>query len=219
MVIIGIILCFQKEKSQNTNNQVPKIEMCRKNTPCDIEAEKFPILSLKTSIKEAEEKIHQINQKTKECYEIVKSSTTNSSECTQVRNKYQHRIDIKTNYQLFQDDTVLSIAVTRTQKDLCTDIYETIPYDILIYDKEHKTVITQNEFIQKLGYTEEDIEQKILESLNNYSKEEFQPSIDDILFDNKIKYNLFYNKKGECIVAYQIKSDQTFYYEEITLGN
>lgn len=197
-----------------------KLGMCQKQKGCELEDAEFSKLTLNTSIKEVSEKIKNINEETDKYYEIVKTSTTSLPECEPVKKEYQRQTYVLTNYQLYQDAHIISIAVNRTIRDLCTDTYKTEPYDILIYDKNIKTVLTESELLSKIGYTEETIQQEIMNSIQSINTMgDYTIAIEDVFVNGQPNYSLFYNEEGFLVLAYQVKKQETFDYEEITLGN
>ena len=74
--------------------------------------------------------------------------------------------------------------------------------------------------MNKAGYTEETVNQAIINYIENNNKfSDYKINLDDIFIDGKANYSLFYNENGEIVLAFQIRSINTFNYQEISLGN
>ena len=235
LFIIGMILIISglaykitaspnKEEPKKTESpfsleNTRKIKICKKNGSCNLTDQEFSTLKSKTPIKEVQEAIKEINNKTKEYYIMAKSTTTESTMCENVRKDYKYQKYILTNYQLFEDDEIISIAVYRSISDLCIDTYETIPYDIIIYDKKQNKTLTQEDVLNKVGYTSEMINERITTSITtNNSLNDYEIPLEDVFTNGQPTYSLFYNEDGNVVMAYQIKKSNTFDYEEVILG-
>ena len=226
MVTYGLIYIYQNKTSSNEKKVTQgfqligtkTVKICQKK--CELESMKFSELALDTSIPVILEKINQINSDTKNYYELATSDINKIEECSAVRDKYKHQFYILTNYQLYQNDEIISIAVNRTKRNVCNSTYETIPYSIIVYDKENKIELTQQDILNKAGYTEETVNQAIINYIENNNKfSDYKINLDDIFIDGKANYSLFYNENGEIVLAFQIRSINTFNYQEISLGN
>ena len=148
------------------------------------------------------------------------STINNIPECIEASNRYKHQFYILTNYKLYQDDEIISIAVNRTKRNVCNSTYETLPYTIMIYDKKNKVELTQSDILYKAGYTEETVNQVILNYIeNNNNSSDYKINIENVFVNGAATYNLYYNEQGQIILAFQIRNQQTFDYQEIVLGN
>lgn len=226
MIVSGLIYGYlnqsqSKEKSSPQGFQLvnsKKVEMCQGE--CELEDTEFATLKLDTSIKEVTEKIDEINSETKTYYEIANSAINSIPECAEASNRYKHQYYILTNYQLYQNDEIISIAVNRTKRNVCNSTYETLPYSIIVYDKENKIELTQQDILNKAGYTEETVNQLILNYIeNNNNSSDYKINIENVFTDGLATYSLYYNEQGQIILAFQIRNEQTFNYQEIILGN
>ena len=197
-----------------------KIEMCNRKIECGLEKSEFSTLQLDTSFKEVREKVESINENTQNYYKTANTSTMNALECSLAKEEYQKRLYVLTNYQLYEDEWIISIAVNRTIKDLCTDTYQTIPYDVFVYDKKKELVLHPNDLLSNMGYTEDMVNEDIINSINNINAtEDYIISIDDVFINGQPNYSVFYNEEGFLVLAYQIKNSETFDYQEVILGN
>ena len=227
MMVSGVILYHNASQPKPKTKQVTqgfqlvdskKLEMCQGE--CELEDTEFATLKLDTPIKEVSEKIDEINNETKTYYEIANSTINNIPECIEASNRYKHQFYILTNYKLYQDDEIISIAVNRTKRNVCNSTYETLPYTITIYDKKNKVELTQSDILYKAGYTEETVNQVILNYIeNNNNSSDYKINIENVFVNGAATYNLYYNEQGQIILAFQIRNQQTFDYQEIVLGN
>ena len=234
LIISGVIIecCFSKTSSLEKNSEkklpsgfslanIRKIEMCKRKEECGLVDAEFSTLKLNTSVKEISEKIQNINKETEKYYEIANSSIENTSECEGAKKDYQHQFYILTNYQLYQNDEIISIAVNRTIRNLCLNTYETLPYDVLVYDKLAKKVLAVNEVLNSVGYTEEGIKEQIINSIQNTNLvDDTNITMEDVFVNNgEANYSLYYNEDGFLVLAYQVKNADTFDYKEVILGS
>ena len=90
----------------------------------------------------------------------------------------------------------------------------------MIYDKKNKVELTQSDILYKAGYTEETVNQVILNYIeNNNNSSDYKINIENVFVNGAATYNLYYNEQGQIILAFQIRNQQTFDYQEIVLGN
>ena len=232
MVIVGIIMIGSGLLIYNINPQksatkkegfvlkdYKKMTMCPISKGCELEDAKFKTIEFDTTIEMVSNKIAQINKETKDYYEMASASTTDDSEvCAHRKDAYKYSSYITTDYQLYENDEIISIAVNRVIQNLCTNSQETTPYDIFIYDKKQKKELTQQELLDRLGYTDDMIKGVITDMIK--SKNEIGDNfttLENVFVGDQVTYSLFYNNKGNIMLAYQVRNQENFRYEQILM--
>lgn len=232
LIICGIVLQItfysqfkSKEKKKNTNdmsiNLVDKkeISFCNENKKeCGMIDNEFAMIRVNSEIPEVRDFVKKINTDTKKYQNAVSKSNTKDASCSKIKDKYEHSISVITNYNLYQDAEIISLAVNRIKKNLCTEEINTLPYEILIYDKKLKKKIEQSEILKRENITDESVFRRVQQEVDNINSiEDDKISMNDIYIDGKIKYFFYYNNSGERTVAYQQKKNKFFIYNELII--
>lgn len=228
MVGAGIIIYnFSNPKVENekekfefkTYKQVP---MCQNTEVCELADADFSLISSNTKIKEISDKITEINNKTKEDYEMLISSPTDGLEaCAQVKDIYKYSTYITANYKLYEDNNIVSIAVNKTTQNLCTNSEETTPYDVIIYDKKNKKELTKKDILKKINYTENMIKDTITLAIESENINSENPTTLESEFEfteDELIYNLFYSTDGNLTLSYQVRKPDTIINGQVMIG-
>lgn len=213
-------LINEESKEKISLKEYKKVSMCQNTEDCELADVEFKLIESNTKIKEVSDKIAEVNNKTKDDYEMVTSSITDKLEgCAQVKDIYKYSSYITTNYELYENNKVISIAVNKTTQNLCTNSEETTPYDIFIYDKKNKKELTQQDILKEIDYTEDMIKEvvaEVIQSKNDAGDNTI--TLENVFTENELVYNLFYSDDGNLTLAYQVRKPNTVSYEQIIIG-
>ncbi len=193
------------------------ISMCHTEENCDLNTMEFKFLRSNFKNKKVSNFIEKINDDTKSYYEIVQSSLTNENPlCLQFKDIYKYSAYIQTDYQIFSNSHFLSIAINRELKDICTNESEILPYEVIVYDKDEKKFLSQNDLLEVIGYSEDNIMDIIKDGITDEVVERVNP--DEGILDLVYQYSVFFNRNGEIILAFRIDEQNKNNYKKIMIG-
>lgn len=196
-----------------TAKKYHNVSMCHTDENCDLNTMKFKLLHSNFKNKKISKFIEKINNDTKSYYEIVQSSPTDENPvCLQLKDIYKYSAYIQTDYQIYTNNHLVSIAVNRELKDICTNESEILPYEVIVYDKEKKEFLSQNDLLKMIGYSEDNVMDIIRNSISD------EMGADDETTNFDYQYSVFFNNDGEVILAFRFDDQNKFNYNKIMIG-
>ncbi len=186
------------------DDETKVVDICKKEG-CGVPSQdKFVFLKVKDNYSDIfNNSIKEINEETEKYYNEVK----NSPACSNDVDKFYHSKFVDVQFENYENNYYVSITPIYTITDLC-EMKATRPaIKTHIYDKTDQKLLTQEEFIKKIGVSEEEIQQAIKEN-NELIKEEEKIEIMDQTFDD---YLLFLVSDGSVNVAYSIEGNDMYY--------
>lgn len=224
--IVGVVMQLmyktansKKSKSKEDGITVSEdlvIAMCVDETNCDYSPEvKYPLIKINYANDELQKALKTINDITKENYEKSLSSTLIDTSCQEVKDKYQHSLAHRLNYNLYEDKEIISIALERSEQNLCTKEYKTNPPEVMIFSKKDNKFITQQE-LKKLKEIEDiDIQTAIkrnIETQNSVTNTAY--SYENIKQD-ETSTSLYYMNDGSLHIYYFQPEDSQYHTAKI----
>lgn len=197
-----------------TDKKYNNVSMCYTEENCDLDTMKFKLLRSNFQNKKVSSFIKKVNDDTKSYYQIVQSSLTNENpSCLQFKDTYKYSAYIQNDYQIFSNDHFLSVAVNRELKDICTNESETLPYEVIVYDKDEKRVLSQDELLKVIGYSKANVMSIIRDSVSD-EMATGASSVEDLDY----QYSVFFDNVGEVILAFRVDNQNKTNYKKITIG-
>lgn len=223
LVIIAIIISVVYFKTKNTSKEtymdekyffsypeeeIKTIKNCKTST-CEIpKSDDYIQLKLNKSYGVLDEKVEKINSDTLKYYDLINATTTDSDSCSKVKSLYYHEKRLSTDYYNYENDNYISIAVQRTEFNLCTSKVSRSQVEWYMYDKANNKLITQEEFKEIEDILDDEIELKIKEAISNLSEEE---NIDIAVQDDYSDIVLFYGYGGRIFVSFYVPEISLYY--------
>lgn len=209
MLIFALLFSLHKDRENDffdyPDDSTKIIENCRSKDNCDTKnIDSYYKLVLKKSYDGLNEKVDKINADTDKYYKMVKESNTDSPNCSNVKDIYNHSKRVISNYTNYENKKYLSISVGRIIYDLCDNEEEVVQEDAYIYDKRAKRVLSQDEFRKKENITDEEIHDAIKREVK----------VIEMDFDKKIELK---NKDNDIVFLYNVDGSIciSFYVEEV----
>jgi hypothetical protein len=216
LIVLGILFFTNKDSEEVADNlfysypesERKTVKNCKKSD-CEIPQEDTYLqLKLNTSYKLLDEKIDSINKDTLEYYNTVSKSNTNGSNCSNVKKIYYHEKRVTTDYFNYENEYYVSIAVQRTEYNLCSNDVTRSQVEWYMYDKENDKLLTQEELIEIEDITQEEINKAITSAIDIINKEEdtevsLQNDYSDIV--------LFYDYDGAILVSFYVPEMKLYY--------
>ncbi len=199
-VLSGVIIIAHNNRKRSFKiTDIKKVDMCKKTEECLVESPQyFHWLDLDVDIKEVNDAIKQINNNTKKYYDQVEKSNVDKDECANVKDVYNHSVNVFSFIKRWIDDKYISVCVLRDVKNLCTGEIQKVTPEIFIYDLKAKKMITEEEFIKKENITQKRINAAIQSAIDFYG--------DDIEAGASYKdaedVHVFYGEDGKFSVAF-----------------
>jgi hypothetical protein len=216
LIILGILFFTDKSSEEVADNlfysypesERKTVKNC-KTSDCEIpEEDTYLQLKLNTSYKLLDEKIDSINKDTLKYYKMANESDTNGSNCSSVKKLYYHEKRFTTDYFNYENEYYVSIAVQRTEYNLCSNDVTRSQVEWYMYDKENDKLLAQEELIEIENITQEEINKAITSAIDIINNEEdtevsFQNDYSDIV--------LFYDYNGEILVSFYVPEMKLYY--------
>lgn len=166
--------------------------------------------------KKLQDAIDKINKETEENYSEAKNSTTNDSSCELIKDYNENSIRYSNQYNVYTNDKVVSIAVSRTKINVCTNEYNPRQTEVYIYDFINDKILTLEETMNLLDITYNDIHEDI------YATNKELSQLEKVEITTKDKYDdvvLYYNSVGTLFASYYIEELNVYYSASITKVN
>ncbi len=185
-----------------------ELNLCKSNE-CPYNTDNsYLILTLDYKIDSLQSEVDKINKETKKLYKEDNNSSTSSSTCSKVKDKYNKRYIHENTFNVFENDDYIFLSVGRTKMDVCTSKSISEQTNTKIYDKKTKKIISQEEFINAQKINKSDILKAINKSLdisNKYYSKNYS-HYDETFTD----YSLFYLSIGDLIISYKLPGDEGY---------
>jgi len=214
LAIFGIYKLLSNGEVKNTNfwdyDHSNQIKICKQDemnchrTKYDV----YNLIELKYDYQELNDALDKVNKETMRLYEESLASDINDSACDKVRSKYNYRLSNFTHYENYENDSVISIAIQRMQTDLCTTDVKSSTFETIVYDKKNHKMLTQDEFVQSVNVTRDEILSGIKEANAFIEKDENIKVPEDETYDDAV---VFYGSNGDILVAYTFEGVDGMY--------
>lgn len=196
-----------------------QLEVCKTKENCDKLDAIFSHISYEGENATIKQLITNINQQTENYYNQMKVSTFQKNNCTTEEEKYNYSILPTAQYNLFENENYISIAITREIRNLCTQEIEVVPLESYFYDKKAGQLIDPSARAQLLNISDEKVYAAIEKTYQEREKlEGVKRSIEDLKVNGKIEYILYYSTEGTLLAAYLEKDELGSRYMEVTLS-
>lgn len=195
-----------------------KLKVCQTKDNCDRLDAIFSQIGYEGQNSIITQLITVINNKTEEYYNEMKNSTLEDASCINAKEKYNYSILPTTQYNLFENENYISIAITREIRNLCTENTETVPLESYFYDKKAGKLIEPSERLVLLNISDEKVYTAIDQSYQEQEKlEGVKRNIEDLKVNGKLEYTLYYSTEGTLLAAYLEKDELGTRYMEVNL--
>lgn len=200
LVLTGVIIFAHTTRKKSFRiKEIKKVEMCKKAEGCLVDnPQYFHWLDFDSNIKEVNDAIDKINANTQKYYDQVEKSNVDKKECENVKDIYNHSVNVFSFIKRNSDEKYISACVLRDVKNLCTNEVTKVTPEIFIYDVKAKRMLTEKEFIDKENITQKQINDAIQGALDFYG--------DDIEAGASYKdaedIHVFYGDVGKFSVAF-----------------
>lgn len=195
-----------------------KLEVCQTKDNCDRLDAIFSQINYEGKNTIINQLITTINDKTEQYYNQMKNSTLEDASCINVKEKYKYSILPTTQYNLFENENYISIAITREIRNLCNETTETVPLESYFYDKKAGKLIEPSERVVLLNISDEKVYTVIEQSYREREKlEGVNRNIEELKVNGKIEYTLYYSTEGTLLAAYLEKDELGTRYMEVNL--
>ncbi len=232
MAIIGIIVlvCFivgvsivlllhpetnetiPKEKNEISLNTDRKIQICKDRSTCPILYEDiYGTIETNIQNKAVLKKIETLNQKIDQYHHEINQSHMTDSVCQEVKDIYQHRSHVVSEYYLYASQDIVSIALFSYREDLCLNTKEYLPVEIFVYDLKANRELSKKEIQEREGISDEVIQGAISSNIDHFNQSmNLNISSGEVLAINPDPV-LFYNVDGEVFSWYYIPYFNKYY--------
>lgn len=216
ILLIGLYLFINSKPKETQKSyhleKTKSIDIC-KTTNCPIpDTINFNKVEYDTDIKEIQRIIKIINDETDNYYNMVTTSNINDAACSAVKDIYNYRTAVFTNYNSYTNDDYINLSIKRTIVDVCTNEKQDGQVESYIYDRKQKKLITQEEFKIKQNIGTKKINDAITTN-NTFLNENanLNLSLEDTYVDGNQNIVLYYDTVGNLIASYyQTKAKQYY---------
>lgn len=192
------------------------VAMCIDKNNCDYSPEvKYPLIKMNYENESLQKVLKTINAKTKENYEKALASNLADASCQEVKDKYQHSLAYRLNYNVYEDSEIISIGIERSEQNLCTKEYKTSPPEVMIFSKKDNKFITQQELKSLKKIEDIDIKTAIernVETQNSVTGTAY--SYESINLEES-STNLYYMNDGSLYIYYLQPEDNQYHAAKI----
>ena len=163
-------------------------------------------------IKEINKIVDKINKDTDKYYKMIKNSNLNAKECETVKDKYNYRKRIDTDYNSYTNKDYITISVKRIITDVCTNKVQDQQVESYIFDRKQNKMLSQKEFRNKIKLTNKQID-IIIKGNDNYLKlrRGLKLSPENAYRNGKRDIKLFYNTAGDLLLSYYQSETDSYY--------
>ncbi len=216
IILIGCIFFFAGHKKTSPpketfydypEDMIKTVKIC-KAKECGYPDNKFHFIALKKEYSGLQDTIKEINNETEKYYNEVKNSDFTADECSEAKEKYNYSKYIDRSFDNYESDKYISLAVTNTFVDLCTNKNQSSATKVYIYDKKTNAMTTQEEFKKAYNITDEMALNAIKDQKESLEKAEITKFPENAQYDN---FNYFYSVEGNILVSYHVQGTDIYY--------
>lgn len=209
VILIGVLLFFLLKDSGNQGELPSSFKLintktervCKDAESCPIEdGSVFADISFETSDPKLKNAIDDINKETWEHYNDMITSSMNDPFCSDAKDIFKYSYRVLNRYYFYSNDKYISVGVGRTKTRVCNNVNSGIQVKPVIYDKASKTILTQKEFRDALGVTNDMVYKVINDNIDLLN------SVESFTINKKSEYDyvLFYNTLGELTISFYL---------------
>ena len=202
----------EKIKNEISLNAERKLQVCKNRNNCPNSYEDT-YGTIETNIKNQVvlKKIQQLNQNMDQYYQTSKESSIEDPLCQNVKDIYNYRTHIASEYYLYASQDIVSISILSYQEDVCTGAKQYLPNETFVYDLKNNKELTTDDIKVKENVSDEVINGLITSQINQFNESMgINMSVIEVLQANSNPV-LFYNADGEVFIWYYIPYFQKYY--------
>ena len=192
---IGLYLVLSNDKTKLSD--VGSFELINKKyikncltDNCNVPDDLYAHLSYNLDNEVINKSLSTMNGNTDYYYEYITGSNFNS--CNPI--DYAYERSISNEFYNYINDDYITFSVNRVETNFCTNKKIFLPIEVYIYDREDEKILTQDEFIKELGYTDEALNKIVTDYLNNNDK--------DLVRDSYYGKALYYKSDGKLYLSF-----------------
>lgn len=203
----------------NQKNPLPKnsykltdgksIEVCINPDGClNMGTDAYANITYNIDNKDIQDTLEKVNKETEELYQKAINSDMSAPECQAYTAWYEHRYRSNMLYYSYTGDDFVSFFIQRMKQDLCVEGSEEYEYEFYYYDINKHKFLTEQEVMEKVNISDEDVKDAIRESVKGLSEiTGVDYDINNIISD----YHLYYDSDGNLIASYYAPEDRAIY--------
>ena len=203
----------------NQKNPLPKnsykltdgksIEVCINPDGClNMGTDTYANITYNIENKDIQDTLEKVNKETEELYQKAINSDMSDPECQAYTSWYEHRYRSNMLYYSYTGDDFVSFFIQRMNQDLCVEGSEEYEYEFYYYDINKNKFLTEQEVMEKVNISDEDVKDAIRESVKGLSEiTGVDYDINNIISD----YHLYYDSDGNLIASYYAPEDRAIY--------
>lgn len=203
----------------NQKNPLPKnsykltdgksIEVCINPDGClNMGTDTYANITYNIDNKDIQDTLEKVNKETEELYQKAINSDMSDPECQAYTSWYEHRYRSNMLYYSYTGDDFVSFFIQRMNQDLCVEGSEEYEYEFYYYDINKNKFLTEQEVMEKVNISDEDVKDAIRESVKGLSEiTGVDYDINNIISD----YHLYYDSDGNLIASYYAPEDRAIY--------
>lgn len=203
----------------NQKNPLPKnsykltdgksIEVCINPDGClNMGTDTYANITYNIDNEDIQDTLEKVNKETEELYQKAINSDMSDPECQAYTSWYEHRYRSNMLYYSYTGDDFVSFFIQRMNQDLCVEGSEEYEYEFYYYDINKNKFLTEQEVMEKVNISDEDVKDAIRESVKGLSEiTGVDYDINNIISD----YHLYYDSDGNLIASYYAPEDRAIY--------
>lgn len=220
VILIGLLLFFLLRDGGNNGELPSSFELtntkeehaCKDDNNCPVESKSiFADISFETSDPKLKNAIDDINKETWKYHSDMVNSNMNDPFCADTKDLFNYSYSVVNRYYFYSNEKYISVGVGRTATKVCNGVSTGIQVKPVIYDKASKTILTQKEFRDALGVTNDMVYKVINDNIDMLN------AIESFTINKKDDYDyvLFYNTLGELTISYYLDNYGTYLVAQI----